>query len=94
MQKSGARWIAQLALPASLLASAGCARHGAPSLVLFGAYFPAWMLCGLVGILAAIGGRTALVASGLSEVLPFQLLVSASIGLIAALGAWLVWFGS
>lgn len=70
----------------------GCAR-GAPSLSLFGAYFPAWLLCFLLGILAAIGARIAFVAAGLANVLPYQLFVCVSIGVICGVLAWLLWFG-
>jgi len=75
------------------LVLAGCAPRGAPSFILFGAYFPAWMVCAVIGIVAAIGARVAFVASGLSGLLPFQLFVCVSIGVIVALLAWLLWFG-
>ncbi|MBV8746809.1 MAG: hypothetical protein JO134_17360, partial [Xanthobacteraceae bacterium] len=83
-----------VALPGAPLALTGCARRGAPSFVLFGAFFPAWMLCAVVGIFAAIGARAAFVASGLSGTIPFQLFVSVSVGVIFALLVWLIWFGS
>jgi YtcA family len=67
--------------------------QGAPSFALFGAYFPAWMFCAALGILAAILARAVFVATGLAHVLPFQLFVCASIGLCAALYAELTWFG-
>lgn len=72
-------------------ALAGCA-HGAPSFVLFGAYFPAWMLVAAIGILAAAIARGAMVATGLAETIPFQLLSCTAIGLTAAAVFWLVWF--
>ena len=58
----------------------GCAAHGAPSFVLFGAYFPAWMLVGAIGIFAAAAARGAMVATGLAEAIPFQLLTCTAIG--------------
>jgi hypothetical protein len=70
-----------------------CAALGAPSFILFGAYFPGWMFCALFGILAAVSARIAMVASGLSEVLPLQLFVAVSAGLIVAVVLWLSWFG-
>jgi hypothetical protein len=72
----------------------GCAQRGAPSFVLFGAFFPAWMLLGGIGILAAIATRGALVATGLAEVLPLQLLVCVSAGLTIAVLVWLLWFAT
>lgn len=71
----------------------GCAGHGAPSLVLFGAFFPAWMLCSLAGILGAVAARGIFVAAGLNNVLPYQLLVCSSAGLVVAIVIWLIWFG-
>ena len=48
----------------TLPAFAGCASHGAPSFVLFGAFFPAWMLCAFIGIFGAIAARGIFVAAG------------------------------
>jgi YtcA family len=71
----------------------GCASHDAPSFVLFGAFFPAWMLCALIGIFGAIAARGIFVAVGLNSVLPFQLFVCSSVGLVVAALTWLIWFG-
>ena len=71
----------------------GCASHGAPSFVLFGAFFPAWMLCALIGIFGAIAARGIFVAVGLNSVLPYQLFVCSSVGFVVAALVWLTWFG-
>ena len=71
----------------------GCADHGAPSIVLFGSFFPAWMLCGLIGIFGAIAARGVFVAAGLNSVIPFQLFVCSSLGVVVAALTWRVWFG-
>jgi hypothetical protein len=76
-----------------LMTMDGCASPGAPSLILFGAYFPGWILCALAGIVAAIVARTAMVMSGLSDALPLQLFVCVAVGLLVAISAWLFWFG-
>lgn len=81
------------ALALTALALSGCTVQGAPSYTLFGAYFPAWMFCAALGILAAIVARVVFVATGLAYVLPLQLFVCASIGLCAALYAGLTLFG-
>jgi hypothetical protein len=80
---------------APLLSSAlgGCEVRGAPSFVIAGSYFPGWMFCALIGIVAAIAVRIGFVASGLASVLPFQLFVCAALGLCCGLFAWLLWFG-
>jgi YtcA family len=81
-----------LLLPVSVALN-GCSPVGAPSFELFGAFFPAWMFCGLIGIVCALSARMAFVGSGLSNHLPHQLLVCTATGVIAATSAWLLWFG-
>jgi hypothetical protein len=80
-----------LALP--LLSLFGCSEAGAPSFDIFGAFFPAWLLCGLVGILVALGARFVFAARNFIDVLPFQLPVCTSLGAIFALLLWLILFG-
>jgi YtcA family len=70
----------------------GCSSAGAPSFSLFGAYFPAWLLCGVIGVLGAGAARGVFVATGLSDLLPYQLLVCTAIGVLAACLAWLFGF--
>ncbi len=72
----------------------GCAfTRGAPAFSLFGAFFPGWMFCAALGLLAAVGARALFVVSGLSAALPYQLFVCASLGLLLGLLVWLLWFG-
>jgi hypothetical protein len=71
----------------------GCSVDGAPSFDLFGAFFPAWLLCGVVGIAGAVAARVAFVGSGVANTLPYQLAVCTAIGVITALLFWLVGFG-
>jgi len=83
-----------LAVAPAAASVSGCAQRGAPSFVLFGAFFPDWMLLFGIGIMAAIGTRGVLIATGLADVVPLQLLVCVSVGLTIATFAWLVWFGT
>ncbi len=71
----------------------GCAPAGAPSIDLFGAFFPAWLMCGIIGIAGAIVARVVFVSTGLANTLPYQLAVCAAIGVITAILVWLVGFG-
>jgi YtcA family len=92
------RFVDQGILPAAfllpaLLSLSGCGSAGAPSYDLFGAFFPAWLLCGIVGIAGAVVARVVFVSTGLANTLPYQLAVCAAIGLITALLVWLVGFG-
>ena len=80
-----------LALP--LLSLCGCSEVGAPSFDIFGAFFPAWLLCGVIGVFVALGARLFFAARNLTDVVPFQLPVCTSIGAIVALLIWLICFG-
>ena len=67
----------------------GCS--GSPSRNILGSYFPSWMVCALVGLVAALGARVALKASGLLGELPAPLVVLLSIGCAATFALWLLW---
>lgn len=71
----------------------GCATKVAPSYELFGAFFPAWMLCALVGIIGGIAARVVFIATGIDSILQFRLFVCLSAGLLVAALTWLFWFG-
>ena len=64
-----------------------------PTLDLFGSYFPAWMLCAVVGILIAVIIRQVLVVAGIGEYVIAPLLTYAGLAVSATLLVWLVWFG-
>jgi hypothetical protein len=72
----------------------GCSAAGAPSFALFGAFFPAWLFCGVLGLVSAGTARGVFVASGLSDLLPYQLFICTAIGVAAACLAWLFGFGA
>jgi hypothetical protein len=55
-------------LASSALLCSGCSL--APNIPLFGAYFPAWMLCALLGIALAIAVRVVSVVTGLGRASP------------------------
>lgn len=67
--------------------------NGAPALDVVGSYFPAWMLCAIVGIVVAIIVRQVLVLLDLETSLPVPLLTHLGVALIGTLAVWLVWFG-
>jgi len=72
-----------------VLPLAGCA--GAPSITIAGAYFPAWLLCSILAAVVAMVTRYAMVTTGLAELVPFQLSVCLSVGVIAAVIVWRIW---
>jgi YtcA family len=67
--------------------------HGAPWFSFFGAYFPAWTLCGLIGVIGAVVARAVFVALGLDAVVTLRLLTYGSLGVILGIGSWQLWFG-
>jgi hypothetical protein len=73
------------------MALSGCSR--APTMDLFGSYFPAWMLCAVLGVAAAVAIRQILVVAGVSDYVVAPLLTYAALALSATLLAWLLWFG-
>lgn len=44
-----------------------------PSIPLFGAYFPAWMLCAFIALLVTLLVRAIFVRVGLDDILPLRL---------------------
>jgi hypothetical protein len=80
-------WGAATALPV-----AGC--NYAPTLNLLGSYFPAWMLCAVLGIVAAVIIRQILAVAGINDYVVAPLLTYAGLAVSATLFAWLLWFGN
>ena len=60
---------------------------------LLGSYFPAWMLCAAVGIVAAVIIRQILALAGINDYVVAPLLTYAGLAVTATLLAWLFWFG-
>lgn len=76
-------------LPSLLLG--GCT--SSPTIPLFGAYFPGWLLCAAVGVVAAIVVRTLSIISGLDAILVFRLFTYVATGVLVGLGLWTLIFG-
>ena len=74
-----------------LLAGLSSSCAGAPSTTVAGAFFPAWLVCALIGALAAVLARVIFVATGLAQTLPLQLLVCVSAGTLCGAMAWTLW---
>ncbi len=74
---------------AGVMALGGCAP--APSHVVFGSYFPSWMLCALAGLVAAALLRVLFGVVGIDRVLPAPLVVYLALTIAFAFGTWLIW---
>jgi hypothetical protein len=59
----------------SLFMLSGCVAPQAPVFSLFDSYFPGWMACALLGIVAAIISRAIFIRLGIDDALPARLLV-------------------
>ena len=70
---------------------AGCA--GPPAVNVVGSYFPAWMLCTLIGLVTAVCLRQILVLCRLEGLLLLPLVTHAAVALAVTLAVWLIWFG-
>ena len=81
-----ASWRVAIALPV-----AACSYS--PTQNLFGSYFPAWMLCAAIGIVAAAVIRQILAGAGINDYIVAPLLTYAALAVSATLLAWLLWFG-
>jgi hypothetical protein len=81
-----ALWRVAIALPV-----AAC--NYAPTMDLFGSYFPAWMLCAAIGMVAAVIIRQILAVAGINDYVVAPLLTYAGLAVSATLLAWLLWFG-
>ena len=79
-------WLVAIALPV-----AACSYS--PTMDLLGSYFPAWMLCAAIGIVAAVVSRQILALAGINDYVVAPLLTYAGLAVSATLLAWLLWFG-
>jgi len=68
---------------------AGCSPVGAPTIPMFGAYFPSWLACAFIGILGAVVMRLLFIRTGIDDALPCRLPIyvclAASIGFLASI---------
>jgi len=64
-----------------------------PSLNIFGTFFPSWMLCALIGILAAVIAYNLLSRTRLGDDLRPALLAYPSIALSVTFILWLAFYG-
>lgn len=73
-----------------ILSTAGCSR--APSLNILGSFFPAWILCGVIGILLAVGVRIFFVRIDFEKELSPLILVYPCLAAFFTFSIWLLFF--
>jgi hypothetical protein len=78
------------ACSAVILSVAGCSR--APSFNILGSFFPAWILCGVIGILLAVAVRFYFVRIKLEEQLRPLIVVYPCLAAFFTFTLWLLFF--
>ena len=84
------RLLTVAASSSAALMVAGCSR--APSFNLLGSFFPAWILCGVIGILLAVAVRLFFVRIRLEEQLTPLILVYPCLAAFFTFTLWLLFF--
>jgi len=74
-----------LACLAGLSTLTGCSQGRAPSFLIFGSYFPAWLVGLAISIPLTVMIRAVLVRNGLDDALPLRLLVYSCLCLLLTL---------
>ena len=82
-----------LGMPRVAIALPVAACNYSPTINLLGSYFPAWMLCAVIGIVASVIIRQILAVAGINDYVVAPLLTYAALAVSATLLAWLLWFG-
>jgi len=78
-------------VPPALLA--GCAQGGAPSFIIAGSYFPAWMACAFAGIFVALLLRIVLARLRIDAAIAYRLSFYSAVAVLVGAAIWLVGFG-
>ncbi len=69
----------------------GCS--AAPSQSILGSFFPTWIFCALLGLVAAVIARRVLVWAGIADSVPAPLLIYLALSIAFAFLFWLIWLG-
>lgn len=75
----------------SISALAACS--ASPSRNILGSYFPTWMICALLGLVAVVVLRAVLGKTGIDATLPIPVVVYLCIWITVTLAIWLLWLG-
>jgi len=80
-------------IPLLLVTVAGCGRPGhSPSLDVLGSYFPAWMVCIVIGLALTFIGRLLLVAFKLDAYVRPAAIVYPCLMTLFTMAVWLLFF--
>jgi hypothetical protein len=74
----------------AMLSATGCSR--APTFNILGSFFPAWILCGLIGILLSVGVRILFVRAHFEQELSPLILIYPCLAAFFTFCVWLLFF--
>ena len=84
------RWFAIMASTAAILTAAGCSR--APTINVLGSFFPAWILCGVIGIALAVIVRLLFIRWNFEKEISPLLVVYPCLAAFFTFTIWLLFF--
>src|SRR5258708_38626994 len=90
MRHQSNRKVAKVLLLVDVISLMGCQR--APSIDVLGSFFPAWLLCLILGILLTAGTRSLLLKLHLEEALSPPIVMYACLTAIFTFGLWVLFF--
>jgi hypothetical protein len=65
-----------------------------PAQNILGSYFPAWMLCALIGLILTVMIYVIFVKIGIDEFIPAKLMIYLGLAISLTFIMWLLWFGN
>jgi hypothetical protein len=90
INSDGGRVVSGAAVAALLLFATGCSR--APTFNLLGSFFPAWILCGVIGIVLTVAVRMFLVRIDFEKELSPLIVVYPCMAAFFTFTLWLLFF--
>ena len=82
-----------LLLLAGILLPTCASANGSPVIPFFGAYFPSWIACSLIGIFGSVIVRLVFIKVGLDDVMPVRVIVYLFLAIAIGLASSLILFG-
>ncbi len=68
--------------------------NSSPTQNILGSYFPAWMLCALIGFIMTVIIYVIFIKIGIDEFIPAKLLIYLGLATSITFITWLLWFGN
>lgn len=76
-----------------ILLSSGCTSGQAPSVFIFGSYFPSWLMNAFAGVIGSVLIRLVFIKIGVDDILPWRLLVYTCLAISIGLALSMIVFG-